>query len=68
MLNVNPDPPVAVTVILPSDAEDELGGVAFPVTVTVTEAQGFGVTGSDPPLLLQAFIKKTIIIIPRVRR
>ena len=55
-LNVNPDPPVAVTVILPSVVAGPVGGLAFPVTATVTEAHGLGGMGSLPPLLLQALM------------
>ena len=58
-LNVNPDPPVAVTVILPSVVAGPVGGLAFPVTATVTDAHGLGGTGSLPPLLLQALMNTT---------
>ena len=67
-LNVNPDPPVAVTVILPSVVAGPVGGLAFPVTATVTEAHGLGGAGSLPPLLLQALMINTSTIIPNVDR
>ena len=67
-LNVNPDPPVAVTVILPSVVAGPVGGLAFPVTATVTEAHGLGGAGSLPPLLLQALLINTSTIIPNVNR
>ena len=67
-LNVNPDPPVAVTVILPSVVAGPVGGLAFPVTATVTEAHGLGGMGSLPPLLLQALMINTSTIIPNVNR
>ena len=67
-LNVNPDPPVAVTVILPSVVAGPVGGLAFPVTATVTEAHGLGGAGSLPPLLLQALMINTSTIIPNVNR
>ena len=67
-LNVNPDPPVAVTVILPSVVAGPVGGLAFPVTATVTEAHGLGGTGSFPPLLLQALLNNMRAIIPNDNR
>ena len=65
---MNPDPPVAVTVILPSVVAGPVGGLAFPVTATVTEVHGLGGTGSLPPLLLQALMINTSTIIPNVDR
>ena len=67
-LNVNPVPPVAVTVILPSVVAGPVGGLAFPVTATVTDAHGLGGTGSLPPLLLQALMINTSTIIPNDNR
>ena len=65
---MNPDPPVAVTVILPSVVAGPVGGLAFPVTATVTDAHGLGGTGSLPSLLLQALMINTSTIIPNVDR
>ena len=67
-LNVNPVPPVAVTVILPSVVAGPVGGLAFPVTATVTEAHGLGGTGSPPLLLLQALMNNTRTIMLIVNR
>jgi hypothetical protein len=51
-LKVKPEPPEALTVILPSDPVGVLGFVTEPLTTTVMPAQGLvgGVTEPPPPL------------------